>query len=83
MSAGNRRDTLSILSDLLDNMQEPRRITSLLYATNLSYSQFARYLKMVREMGLAQVQHKQHNLYQVTNDGKFFINLVKKRIETS
>lgn len=83
MSDSNRRDTLSILSDLLDNMQEPRRITSLLYATNLSYSQFTKYLKMVRKMGLAQVQHKPYSLYQVTSDGKFFINLVRRRIETS
>ena len=83
MSTRNRRDTLSILSDLLDNMQEPRRITSLLYATNLSYTQFSKYLTMVRKMGLAQVQHKPYSFYQVTTEGKFFINMVKKRIDRS
>jgi len=81
MSDGNRRDTLSILADLLDNMKEPRRITSLLYATNLSYSQFTKYLKMVTEMGLAQEQKKPFHSYFITNDGKFFVEMVNKRQE--
>ena len=56
MRDGTRRDTLSVLFDLLANMKEPRRLTRLLYASNLSYSQFSKYLKMVKDMGLAQEQ---------------------------
>ena len=81
MSDGNRRDTLSILADLLDNMKESRRITSLLYATNLSYSQFTKYLKMVIEMGLAHEQAKPFHSYFITNEGKFFVEMVNKRQE--
>lgn len=81
MSDGNRRDTLSILADLLDNMKEPRRITSLLYATNLSYSQFIKYLKMVIAMGLAQEQKEPFHSYFITNEGKFFVKIVNKRQE--
>lgn len=75
----SRRDTLSVLFDLLANMKEPRRLTRLLYASNLSYSQFSKYLKMVKEMGLAQEQTEPFHSYTVTHDGQFFMELVKKR----
>ena len=76
-----RRDTLDILSELLDNMKEPRRLTHLLYASNLSYSQLFKYLKMVTEMGLAQEKKKPFHSYFITNDGKFFVEMVNKRQE--
>ena len=81
MSNGNRRDTLTVLSDLLENMTEPRRLTRLLYASNLSYSQFLKYLKMVKDMGLAQEQKEPFRSYTVTHDGKFFMEMVRKRKE--
>ena len=74
-----RRDTLKIIADLLQNMREPRRLTHLLYASNLSYSQLAKYLKIVKEMGLAIEQKKPFPSYLVTQDGEFFIQMVKKR----
>ena len=74
-----RRDTLTVLSDLLQNMKEPRRITNLLYTSNLSYAQLTKYLKMIKVMGLAQENTKPFRSYIVTDDGKFFVELVKKR----
>jgi len=76
-----RRDTLKIISDLLENMKEPRRVTHLLYASNLSYSQLSKYLKIVQEMGLAIEQKKPFHSYTVTQDGDFFIQMVGKREE--
>jgi len=74
-----RRDTLAILSDLLESMHEPRRLTHLLYASNLSYSQLCKYLKMLVEMGLAQKQTKPFDSFKVTEDGKYFKNLIRRR----
>ncbi len=74
-----RRDTLKILSDLLVNMQEPKRVTHLLYASNLSYSQLVKYLKIITEMGLAIEQKKPFHSYIVTEDGNFFIHMVSRR----
>lgn len=76
-----RRDTLAILANMLENMQEPSRITHLLHASNLSYSQFSKYLKMIIQMGLAQEQKQQYHQFTITDDGKFFVSLVKKRME--
>ncbi len=81
MRDGCRRDTLSVLSDLLENMKEPKRLTRLLYASNLSYAQFSKYLKMVKEMGLANEQTEPFRSYTVTNDGQFFMELISKRTE--
>ena len=81
MSYGNRRDTLTVLSDLLGNMEEPLRLTRLLHASNLSYSQFSKYLRMVQDMGLAQEQNEPFRFYRVTHDGKFFMAMVNKRKE--
>ncbi len=76
-----RRDTLKIIADLLQNTREPRRLTHLLYASNLSYSQLAKYLKIVTEMGLAVEQKKPFHSYIITKDGEFFIQMVRKRGE--
>jgi len=81
MSKSERRDTLMIMSDLLQSMKEPRRVTHLLYATNLSYSQLVKYLKIVREMGLAQKQMKPFTSFMITTDGKLFMDMVNKRQE--
>jgi len=81
MKKPERRDTLTIMSDLLQGMKEPRRITHLLYATNLSYSQLVKYLKIVKEMGLAQEQKKPFQSYILTNDGQLFMDMVHKRQE--
>jgi len=74
-----RRDTLTVLSDLLQNMKEPRRITNLLYTSNLSYAQLTKYLKMIKVMGLALEKSKPFRSFIVTDDGEFFINMVKRR----
>ena len=74
-----RRDTLKIISDILENMREPRRVTHLLYASNLSYTQLIKYIKIVKEMGLVTEHNGPFLSYIVTPDGEFFIQMVRKR----
>lgn len=81
MGHESRRDTLDILSDLLENMYEPRRLTHILYASNISYTQLCKYLKMLIEMGLAEKQNKPFNSFIITTDGKYFVNLIQRRIK--
>ena len=78
MGNGNRRDSLSVLADLLDDMEEPRRITHLLYTSNLNYGRLTKYLKMLIIMGLADEQMKPH-LFKITSEGKFFMNIINRR----
>ena len=79
MMKTGRRDTLKIISDLLENMREPRRLTHLLYASNLSYTQLIKYIKIVKEMGLVTEQKKPFTSFIVTPDGEFFMQMVRKR----
>lgn len=79
----SRRDTLSILSDLLYSMKEVKRITHLLYASNLSYSQFVKYIKMIKSMGLIAEEKNPFHCYVVTEDGKIFMELINKRKNTT
>lgn len=76
-----RRDTLTILSDLLQNMREPKRITNLLYASNLSYTQLVKYLKMIQDMELAVKKPKPFVSYSITTVGEFFVETIQKRQE--
>jgi predicted transcriptional regulator len=77
---GTRRDQLTIMGDLLVNIQEPRRLTHLLYRSNMSYSQLVRYLDTLIEMGLIDEQKKPFRSFSITDDGKAFMKIVKKSI---
>ncbi len=83
MVKSSRRDTFEIISDLLLNMKEHKRITHLLYSSNLSYKQLVKHLKIVKQMGLAKEQEEPFHSYIITNEGQFFIQLVKKREESN
>jgi len=74
-----RRDTFTIISDLLQNMKEPIRVTHLLYSSNMSYKQLVKYLKILKEMGLMQEQTVPYRSYVITNEGKHFVEMVNKR----
>ena len=72
-----RRDKVTIMGDLLDIMQEPRRLTHILYKSNMSYVQLVKYLDNLIEMGLAEKTIQPHRAYGITTNGKLFMDLVK------
>jgi len=72
-----RRDKVTIMGDLLDIMQEPRRLTHILYKSNMSYVQLVKYLNNLTEMGLAEKIAVPHRAYTITTRGKLFMDLIK------
>ena len=74
-----RRDSFSIISDLLQNMKEPIRVTHLLYTSNMSYKQLVKYLTNLRKMGLVQEQNLPFRSYIINNEGKHFVEMINKR----
>ena len=76
-----RRDSISIMTDLLENMNEQRRMTHLQNSTNLSYKQFLKYLKLIKDMGLVEEKTKPHRSYLITQEGKAFVEMAHKRKE--
>jgi len=77
LGVNGRRDKITIMSDLLNIMQEPRRLTHILYKSNMSYVQLVKYLNNLIEMGLAVKQQEPFRSYTITNNGKLFMDLVK------
>ena len=73
-----RRDQIGIMTDLLENMQESRKLTHILYASNMSYGQLVKYLNTMMEMGLVEEQHSPHRAFRMTSEGKLFVDLIKK-----
>ena len=72
-----RRDKITIMADLLGIMQEPRRLTHILYKSNMSYLQLVKYLDDLIERGLAEKKQIPHRSFAITSNGKLFIDLVK------
>lgn len=72
-----RRDQMTIMTDLLSNIGEPRRVTHLLYKSNMSYTQLIKYLNVLVELGLAQENKEPFHAYTITQNGKTFYKLIK------
>lgn len=80
LRVNGRRDKITIMSDLLYIMQEPRRLTHILYKSNMSYVQLVKYLNNLIEMGLAEEKKSPFRSYTITGNGKLFMNLVKVNV---
>ena len=78
INAAVRRDQVTIMTDLLSNIEEPRRVTHLLYKSNMSYTQLIKYLNVLVELGLAQENRKPFHAFTITQNGKTFYKLIKK-----
>jgi len=72
-----RRDKIRIMADLLGIMQEPRRLTHILYKSNMSYVQLVKYLDNLIEMGLAEKRQSPYRSFTITSNGKLFMDLIK------
>jgi len=77
LGVNGRRDKITIMSDLLEIMQEPHRLTHILYKSNMSYLQLTKYLDDLIERGLAEKKQIPYRSYTITSNGKLFIDLVK------
>ena len=67
------------MSDLLTIINEPQRLTHILYRSNMSYAQLVRYLDDLLEMGLAEEQIQPFRSFLITSRGQKFLGMVKKK----
>ena len=83
LGANGRRDKITIMADLLDIMQEPRRLTHILYKSNMSYVQLVKYLDDLMDRGLAEKRKEPYRCYSITDNGKLFRELVRRNGNSS
>jgi len=77
LGVSGRRDKITIMADLLEIMQEPRRLTHILYKSNMSYVQLVKYLDDLMGMGLAEKHKLPFRSFTITSNGKLFMDLVR------
>jgi len=77
MRESSRRDKIAIMTDLLNIMQEPQKLTHILYKSNMSYVQLVKYLDDLMQMGLAEKVLEPYRSFRITENGMLFMNLVK------
>ena len=78
LGVNGRRDKITIMSDLLNIIQEPRRVTHILYKSNMSYVQLLKYLDNLMQMGFAEENTKPYRSFKITEDGKLFMKLISR-----
>ncbi len=82
VGVSGRRDKIAIMSDLLFIIQEPRRVTHILYKSNMSYVQLLKYLANLKEMNFVEEKLKPYRTFKITENGKLFMNLVHRNVNT-
>lgn len=78
LRVSGRRDKITIMGDLLEIIQEPRRVTHILYKSNMSYVQLLKYLANLKELGFAEEMKEPFRCYKITENGKIFKALVTR-----
>ena len=76
-----RRDQLTIMSDLLEIVKQPQRLTHILYKSNMSYGQLSKYLDELTELEFLEVRTEPFRSFVITAKGKQFNDMLslKKR----
>ena len=74
-----RRDQVTIMSDMLGILQSPRRLTHILYRSNMSYGQLIKYIHEMKEMGMIEEMNGSFRSFKITTKGKLFRDMITKR----
>ena len=79
-SKKSRRDQMTIMTDILLSIKEPKILTHIMYATQLSYIQLKKHLEMLINLGLtADVKSRDNQrFFKLTEKGKIFIVTITK-----
>jgi predicted transcriptional regulator len=77
----SRRDQLTIMSDLLEIIGQPQRLTHILYKSNMSYGQLSKYLDELTELEFIEIRAEPFRSFIITPKGKQFNDMLslKKR----
>ena len=77
-----RRDQLTIISDLLEIVKQPQRLTHILYKSNMSYGQLSKYLDELIQLGFIETKTKPYRAFVITEKGKQFNEMLSNRRRT-
>ncbi len=75
----SRRDQLTIMSDLLEIVQQPQRLTHILYKSNMSYGQLSKYLDDLTELEFIEIRTQPFRSFIITPKGKQFNDMLSSK----
>ncbi len=73
-----RRDQITIMSDLLQIVQQPQRLTHILYRSNMSYGQLVKYLTDMIDLEMVEEKNDPFRAFSITSKGKIFLQILAK-----
>ena len=73
-----RRDQITIMSDLLQIVQQPQRLTHILYRSNMSYGQLVKYLTDMIDLEMVEEKNDPFRAFTITSKGKIFLQMITK-----
>lgn len=73
-----RRDQITIMSDLLQIVQQPQRLTHILYRSNMSYGQLVKYLTDMIDLDMVEEKNDPFRAFTITSKGKIFLQILSK-----
>ncbi len=79
ISVTTRRDQLTIISDLLEIVHQPQRLTHILYKSNMSYGQLSKYLDDLTGMEFIEIRTEPFRSFVITPKGKQFNEMLSSR----
>ncbi len=81
IEVSTRRDQLTIISDLLEIVQQPQRLTHILYKSNMSYGQLSKYLDELSRLELVETRTKPFRAFVRTEKGRQFHEMISHKRE--
>lgn len=73
-----RRDQITIMTDLLQIVQQPQRLTHILYRSNMSYGQLVKYLTDMIDLEMVEEKNDPFRAFTITSKGKIFLQILTK-----
>ncbi len=73
-----RRDQITIMTDLLQIIQQPQRLTHILYRSNMSYGQLVKYLSDMIDLEMVVEKSEPFRAFTITSKGKIFLQMISK-----
>ena len=78
-----RRDQITIMTDLLEIVHQPQRLTHILYKSNMSYGQLSKYLDDLTDLGFLEIKTKPFRSFIITEKGKQFHEMLSIKARNS
>ena len=78
LRVNTRRDQITIMSDLLQIVQQPQRLTHILYRSNMSYGQLVKYLTEMIDFEMVEEKNEPYRAFTITSKGKIFLQILTK-----